>query len=118
MLEGPIVLRMNDKDIAEAETTPIPARAAGADAAGGARRRRTRRGAAWRTAAPRRRSPQVAEFYKAEGVVAIFDRGSDSDMSAGGSDLSVAAAAPGRRHGSSRPAAVARTRTPARACRA
>src|SRR5471030_527986 len=29
MLEGPIILRMTDKDIAEAETTPVPASASG-----------------------------------------------------------------------------------------
>jgi hypothetical protein len=29
----------------------------------------------------------LARFYKAEGVAALFDRGSDSDMAAGGSDL-------------------------------
>ena len=31
---------------------------------------------------------KVADFYVQEGVVAVFDRGSDSDMAAGGSDLS------------------------------
>src|SRR5262249_17733037 len=31
---------------------------------------------------------KLEEFYAAEGVVATFDRGSDSDMAAGGSDLS------------------------------
>ena len=29
----------------------------------------------------------LTRFYKAEGVLALFDRGSDSDMAAGGSDL-------------------------------
>lgn len=29
----------------------------------------------------------LTQFYKAEGVLALFDRGSDSDMAAGGSDL-------------------------------
>ena len=29
----------------------------------------------------------ITQFYKAEGVLALFDRGSDSDMAAGGSDL-------------------------------
>ena len=46
MLEGPIILRMTDKDIAEAETTPVPAAAAGGGRAG----RRSR-------GVPRRRSP-------------------------------------------------------------
>lgn len=75
MLDGPIVLRMTDRDLAEAATTPpAPDRAARATA--------TERAAA---AAFRRR---VQQFYKAEGVVALFDRGSDSFVSAGGSDLS------------------------------
>jgi hypothetical protein len=29
----------------------------------------------------------ITQFYKSEGVLALFDRGSDSDMAAGGSDL-------------------------------
>ncbi|MCU1382189.1 MAG: hypothetical protein JWL71_886, partial [Acidobacteria bacterium] len=70
MLEGPVILRMTDKDLAEAETTPVPA------AAGGGRGNQ----AAFRQ--------KVSEFYVREGVVAIFDRGGDSDMAAGGSDLS------------------------------
>jgi len=34
---------------------------------------------------------QIQELYRTEGVVAVLDRGSDSDMSAGGSDLSWSA---------------------------
>ena len=71
LLEGPIVLRMTDKDIAEAETTPVPAIAGAA---------RGNAAAAFRQ--------KVSDFYVKEGVVAIFDRGGDSDMAAGGSDLS------------------------------
>ncbi len=37
---------------------------------------------------PRRSARRSADFYVQEGVVAVFDRGSDSDMAAGGSDLS------------------------------
>jgi carboxypeptidase Q len=71
MLEGKIVLKMGEKDFEEAESTPIPG------ATGG----------------PRFPTPAVApaqlnKFYLDEGVVAVFDRGSDSDMSAGGSELS------------------------------
>jgi len=72
MLEGPIILRMDEKNTAEAETTPVPA----ATPAGGGRGGQ----AAFRQ--------KLAEFYVAEGVVAVFDRGSESDMAAGGSDLS------------------------------
>ena len=72
MLEGPVILRMTDKDIVEAETTPVPSSAGGGGRGGAA--------AAFRQ--------KVNEFYVQEGVVAVFDRGSDSDMAAGGSDLS------------------------------
>ena len=71
LLEGPIILRMTDKDIAEAESTPVP------PAAGGGRGNAA---AAFRQ--------KLSEFYVQEGVVALFDRGGDSDMAAGGSDLS------------------------------
>ena len=70
MLEGPIILRMTPENIAESETTPVPA------PAGGGRGNQ----AAFRQ--------KVSDFYVKEGVVAIFDRGGDSDMAAGGSDLS------------------------------
>ncbi len=75
MLDGRIVLRMTDKEIAEAMTEPPPPAGRGGGAAGG--------GA---PAAAFTRS--VTEFYKSEGVVALLDRGSDADSSAGGSDLS------------------------------
>ena len=71
MLEGPIILRMADKDIAEAETTPVPAAVSGGRGNQASALRQT-----------------VSEFYVQEKVVAIFERGSDSDMAAGGSDLS------------------------------
>ena len=70
MLEGPIILRMDDRWTAEAETTPVPEPQAGG---------RGNNAAAFRQ--------KLAEFYTAEGVVAVLDRGSDSDMAAGGSDL-------------------------------
>jgi hypothetical protein len=70
MLEGPFILKMDPQEMAEAETTPIPEEPQG-----------TRRGAqAFRE--------KLEKFYVDEGVVAIFDRGSDSDMASGGSDLS------------------------------
>jgi carboxypeptidase Q len=73
MLEGPVILRMGDKETAEAETTPVPS----ADGRGGG----GRGGAA---AAFRKK---LEEFYVSEGVVAVFDRGGNSDMAAGGSDM-------------------------------
>jgi hypothetical protein len=71
MLEGPILLRMDEQWTAEALTTPVPAPASG----GG-------RGSAADFA------QKLRDFYRTEGVVATFDRGSNSDMAAGGSDLS------------------------------
>jgi len=71
MLEGKIVLKMGEKDFEEAESTPIPGATAGA-----------------RPQSPAMTPAQLNKFYLDEGVVAVFDRGSDSDMSAGGSELS------------------------------
>jgi hypothetical protein len=71
MLEDRIVLRMNEQDTAESLTTPVPA-AGGAGGAGGA---------------GRGFADKLAQFYLAEGVVALLERGPDSDLSAGGSDL-------------------------------
>src|SRR5262245_34028401 len=82
LLEGPIVLRMDERWTAEAEQTPVPTPrggrggAADDDQAGGAR--------GSQAAALRQK---VSEFMAAEGALAIFERGADSDMSAGGSDL-------------------------------
>jgi carboxypeptidase Q len=88
-----MVLRYADKNgkwEKEALATPAPAapRAGGAGAAG--------RGAGAAAGAPggggagrggRGAGFNVNEFYKSEGVIALFDRGSNSDMAAGGSDL-------------------------------
>ena len=91
MLEGLVVHRMGEKDFAEAATIP-PARGRGGR---GERGRgsdpsiddepsRTGRGAAQAFAA------KVAQFLKSEGVIAIFNRGSDNIMYSIGSDLSAA----------------------------
>jgi hypothetical protein len=79
MLEGPIILRMTDKELAEAETTPVPAPAP-PSGRGSSAAARAQSAAEFRL--------RLAEFYTNEGVVALFDRGGDSDMAAGGSDLS------------------------------
>ena len=84
MLEGRIVLRMNDKDIEEALSVPPP-RGGGAGAPGAAGAAGGRGGGAGRGGAA---AFNVNQFYADEGVVALFDRGANSDMSAGGSDLS------------------------------
>jgi carboxypeptidase Q len=72
MLEGRVVLRMSDEDIKEAQTTPIPARTEGARAEAELRRKM---------------QTKINAFLLAEGVAAVFDRGADNVMSAGGSDL-------------------------------
>jgi carboxypeptidase Q len=100
MLEGPIILRMTGADIAEAETTPIPSASTGGGRGGQA--------AAFRQ--------KVSDFYAQEGVVAVFDRGGDSDMAAGGSDMSWQQQHPDAAPSS--PAAPARATTrPERVCR-
>jgi len=75
MYEGPNILRMDEKWTKEAEETPIPEPArpsAGSGRAGGAQAFREK----------------LDAFFVSEGVVATFDRGSDSDMADGGSTLS------------------------------
>jgi carboxypeptidase Q len=88
LLEGPIVLRMTEKDFAEAATVP-PARGRGATtdanetgAAGGGRGGRGGRGTAVDL------QQKIQQFYKDEGVAALFNRGGNADTAAGGSDLS------------------------------
>jgi hypothetical protein len=92
MLDERIVLRMNDKDIEEALAPPAPrgggAGRGGQPAAGARGGGAGRGGAARGGAAAAEPAFDVNQFYKDEGVVALFDRGSNSDMSAGGSDLS------------------------------
>ncbi|MBS1786184.1 MAG: M20/M25/M40 family metallo-hydrolase [Acidobacteria bacterium] len=79
MLEGRIVLKMNEDDIKEVGTTPIPPPRRGGAAAGGEE-------GAFR--AQMGFQTKLRDFLMAEGVAAVFDRGSDGDLSAGGSDLS------------------------------
>ena len=98
---------------AEAETTPIPA----------ARVRRVRPAAARRCnrAGGGRGdqagvSAEAAEFMAAEGVVAIFERGSDSDMSPAAATCRGSSSVPTAAR-SFPPAPARATRTPAKACR-
>lgn len=74
ILDGPVVLRMTEDAFREAATMPVPDERAG----------RSGRG---RSSAAAFRS-RLQQFLKREGVVALFDRGSDSFMAAGGSELS------------------------------
>jgi hypothetical protein len=75
MLEGPIVLRMGEKDIAEASTTPVPPQRGGGRGRGGAGAQTLRQ--------------KINQFLESEGVVAVFNRGSDNSMAAAGSGLSA-----------------------------
>jgi hypothetical protein len=91
MLEGRLVHRMDADDFAEAASTPIPAPRGGAarrgraalDAADEDSTGRGGRGGGQTLAA------KIAAFYKSEGVVAIFNRGSDSIMASIGSGLTA-----------------------------
>jgi hypothetical protein len=92
MLEGPVVLRMTDKDFAEAATVPPPARGRGPGRGRGADPASagdpTDTGGRAAGGAVLTLQQKIQQFYKSEGVVALFNRGSDADVSAGGSDLS------------------------------
>jgi hypothetical protein len=83
MLEGPVVHRMTEKDMQEASVTPIPAaRGGGAGAAAGRGGRGGRGGGA-------SLAQRIQQFYKAERVAALFNRGGDNVMSSIGSGLSA-----------------------------
>ncbi|MGQ0737222.1 MAG: M20/M25/M40 family metallo-hydrolase [Acidobacteriota bacterium] len=75
MLEDRIVLRMNEADVAEALTTPIPAGSPGGPGGPGG-------------PAAQNLAAKIAQFFVTEGVAALLERGPDGDLSAGGSDLS------------------------------
>lgn len=91
MLEGLVVHRMGPREFAEAETVPAtPTRGSGAggrgssaaddDQVAGGRRGRGGEPAL---------NARIAQFYKREGVIATFNRGSDSVLSSVGSNLSA-----------------------------
>jgi len=75
MLDGRIVLRMNEEDEREARMIPMPTPRPAGGARGGA-------------ASQRELQARIQQFYVDEGALALVDRGSDSFMSAGGSNLS------------------------------
>jgi carboxypeptidase Q len=84
MIEGRVTLRMTEAEIEEARTAADPrAAAAVARAASG-------EAVAERTTPPPPRPPagQIRAFYEEEGALALLERGPDSDMAPGGSDLS------------------------------
>jgi carboxypeptidase Q len=79
LLEGKIVHRMSAADLAEAATVRPDQPAASAPAAGFSPSR----------TAQATLAAHIAQFYKSEGVVAIFNRGSDLMSSSVGSDLTA-----------------------------
>ena len=87
MLEGLVVSRMGEKEIAEALTVPAP-RGGGrgapstGQAAGNPEGRGGRGGGQSLTA-------RIQQFYRDEKVAALFNRGGDSVMASAGSDLSI-----------------------------
>ena len=87
MLEGPFIVRMEGELAKEAETTPVPAQAGrgrgGAQSADAANQPGGGRAEAAQFQA------KLLQFYKDEGVIAVFDRGSDADTANIGSNLSV-----------------------------
>jgi len=88
MLEGLIVHRMGEKDLAEAATTPVPpavgrGRRSGGPGSTDPDDEERGRGRGAQTFAAR-----VRQFFKAEGAIAIFNRGSDTVYASIGSDLS------------------------------
>jgi carboxypeptidase Q len=94
MLEGPIIVRMDDALTKEAETTPVPAQRGRGTATGSGQGGRGDQpdetaGPAAGGRGNQQFQQKLAQFYKNEGVVAVFDRGSDSDTASVGSNLSV-----------------------------
>jgi carboxypeptidase Q len=89
MLEGLIVHRMNDKDFAEAATIPAPRGRAGRGGRGTASTDDETTDAGRGRGSAQAFAAKVAQFLKAEGAAAIFNRGSDAVVASVGSDLSV-----------------------------
>jgi Zn-dependent M28 family amino/carboxypeptidase len=96
MLEGPFIVRMDGDLAKEAMTTPVPAqrgRGAGRADAPAAGQTAAADETADQPGGGRGQAAQfqakLLQFYKDEGVVAVFDRGSDADTANMGSNLSV-----------------------------
>jgi hypothetical protein len=77
MLEGRVVLVMNEDDLAEAMTFPIP------------RAHTTPPPHSAQNTPQRPSNDEIAQFFVAEGVAAVLERGSDSDTAGGFSGLSM-----------------------------
>jgi carboxypeptidase Q len=88
MLEGLIVHRMGEKDFAEAAVTPIGPRGAGRGRGRGNIQPDDDEEPGGRGRGAQSFNARITQFYKAEGVVAVFNRGSDTIFASIGSDLS------------------------------
>lgn len=88
MLEGLIVSRMGEQEIAEAMTTPVPA-ARGGGARGGGRGPATGPGQAAGGRGGQSLANRIQQFLETEGVAAVFNRGSDNLTASIGSGLSI-----------------------------
>jgi hypothetical protein len=86
MLEGLIVSRMGEAELREAETTPVPRGRAAGGRGGAAAAAGRGRGAA---SGGQSLAIRIQQFLKAEGVVAVFNRGGDALTASIGSDLSI-----------------------------
>jgi carboxypeptidase Q len=84
MIEGRVTLRMTEDEIEEARTVADPRAAAAAAraAAGGAADERRP------PPPPRPSAGEIRAFYEDEGALALLERGPESDIAPGGSDLS------------------------------
>ncbi|MEO8077783.1 MAG: M20/M25/M40 family metallo-hydrolase, partial [Acidobacteriota bacterium] len=88
MLEGNVVHRMTDRDLIEASTTIPAAPPAGGRGRGAQADDPDDPNAAARAVA-RTLPARIAQFYRAEGVVATFNRGGDAVLASVGSDLTA-----------------------------
>jgi carboxypeptidase Q len=77
MLEDRLVLIMNDDDLAEAMSMPIPSAPTPPASPAAAK------------TPPRPSADQIAQFFVNEGVAAVLERGSDTDIAGGYSGLSM-----------------------------
>ena len=84
MLEGLVVSRMGEKEIAEALTVPAPRGGGPGGRANAPPQGRGGGGGGGQSLAAR-----IQQFYRDEKVAALFNRGSDNVMASIGSDLSV-----------------------------
>ena len=89
MLEGLIVSRMGEKELAEAATTPTPRGGRGTGGRGAAQAPSGQEGRGRGDQGTPSLATRIQHFYKDEGVAALFNRGGNNVMASIGSDLSI-----------------------------